>query len=362
MALRLQRLVYLQRPTQPLPLFFLNFSRSFAIGKYDRKKPHMNIGTIGHVDHGKTTLTSAITKFLSKHGGNNKFVDYNSIDKAPEEKKRGITIAATHLEYESERRHYAHVDCPGHSEYVKNMITGAAQMDSAILVVSAQDGVMPQTREHILLAKQVGVKNLVVFLNKCDLVADKDMIELVELEVKDLLKLYEYDPEAIPFVQGSALESLKDGSVWVKSIEELVDAIDNKIPDPERPNTKPFLMPIESVFQISGRGAVATGAVQQGSVKIGEELELVGIKKSVKTTVSGIEMFNKTVDVGQSGDNLGILLRSLKKEDVRRGQVLCKPNSLKCFSKFTSRTYILNEEEGGRKNSFTNNYPQEYNS
>jgi elongation factor Tu len=345
-------------------LSFFRFTRSFATGKFERKKPHLNIGTIGHVDHGKTTLTAAITKLLhSKFGGNNKFVDYHQIDKAPEEKKRGITIAATHLEYETEKRHYAHVDCPGHQEYVKNMITGAAQMDGAILVVSAFDGVMPQTREHILLARQVGVESMVVFLNKCDLVTDQDLIELVELEVKDLLKLYDYDPDQVPFVKGSALHALNaEKTEWgMQTVEALVDTIDNKIPDPPRPHDKPFLMPIESVFMISGRGAVATGAVQQGQVKIGDELELIGIRKTMKTTVTGIEMFNKLLDIGQSGDNLGVLLRNLKREEVKRGQVLCKPGSLKCYTKFTTRTYVLNEDEGGRKKPFTNNYrPQVY--
>jgi elongation factor Tu len=340
--------------------------RTFATAeKFNRSKPHMNVGTIGHVDHGKTTLTAAITKVLTEEiGGVNKYVPYDQIDKAPEEKKRGITIAATHVEYESKNRHYAHVDCPGHSEYVKNMITGAAQMDGAILVVSAPTGPMPQTREHLLLARQVGVPSICVFLNKCDQVSEPEMIELVEDEVRDLLKTFDYPRDQSAVVHGSALLALqgnKENPYGVPSIHRLVEALDTALPMPERPLDKPFLMPIETVFSIAGRGTVATGAVLQGVVKNGDDLDVVGYKKTFKTNCTGLEMFRKLLDRGQAGDNLGILLRGLKREDLRRGQVLAKPGSLQTYTKFETRMYILKEDEGGRHKPFHNNYkPQFY--
>jgi len=330
----------------------------FSTGKFDRTKPHLNIGTIGHVDHGKTTLTAAITKVLSDTiGGVNKFISYEKIDKAPEEKKRGITISATHVEYETKNRHYAHVDCPGHAEYVKNMITGAAQMDGAILVVSAPVGPAPQTREHILLARQVGVASIVIWLNKCDQLKDADLVELMELEVKDILVAYEY-PESSGCCAGSALMALngEKGEWGIPSILKLADCIDANIPLPERSIDKPFMMPVETVFFISGRGTVATGAVLQGSVKNGDEVEIVGIKRPQKAVCIGLEMFRKSLEQGLPGDNLGVLLRGLKRDDVRRGQVLAKPGTLKAFTKFAAKLYILTEEEGGRKKPFHNNY------
>jgi elongation factor Tu len=330
--------------------------------KYERKKPHVNVGTIGHVDHGKTTLTAAITKVLSAKGGA-EFIAFDKIDKAPEEKERGITIATSHVEYETEKRHYAHVDCPGHADYVKNMITGAAQMDGAILVVSAADGPMPQTREHVLLARQVNVPNIVVFLNKCDMVDDKELMDLVELEVRELLTKYDFPGDKIPIIKGSALKALEGdtGEMGEQAIMKLMDAIDTSIPVPERPLDKPFLMPVEDVFSISGRGTVATGRVERGKVKVGEEIELVGIKETSKTTVTGVEMFRKLLDEGQAGDNVGILLRGLKREDVERGQVLAKPGSITPHKRFKAEIYILKKEEGGRHTPFFKGYrPQFY--
>ena len=333
-----------------------------AKAKFERTKPHANIGTIGHVDHGKTTLTAAITKVLAKSGGAT-FTAYDQIDKAPEEKARGITINTAHVEYETGNRHYAHVDCPGHADYVKNMITGAAQMDGAILVVSAADGPMPQTREHILLARQVGVPALVVFLNKVDMVDDEELLELVELEVRELLSKYNFPGDDIPIVKGSALQALegKDGPLGEASVLELMAAVDAYIPQPERAVDQPFLMPIEDVFTISGRGTVVTGRIERGVVKVGDEIEIVGIKATVKTTCTGVEMFRKLLDRGEAGDNVGVLLRGTKREDVERGQVLCKPGSITPHTKFEAETYVLTKEEGGRHTPFFANYrPQFY--
>jgi elongation factor Tu len=333
-----------------------------AKAKFERTKPHCNIGTIGHVDHGKTSLTAAITKILAE-SGKAKFTAYDEIDKAPEEKARGITISTAHVEYETDNRHYAHVDCPGHADYVKNMITGAAQMDGAILVVSAADGPMPQTREHILLARQVGVPALVVFLNKVDMVDDPELLELVELEVRELLSKYEFPGDKIPIVKGSALMALeeKEPKLGKEAILELMKAVDGYIPQPERPTELPFLMPVEDVFSISGRGTVVTGRIERGIVKVGEEVEIVGLKPTQKTTVTGVEMFRKLLDQGQAGDNVGCLLRGTKREDVERGQVLCKPGSVKPHTKFKAEAYILTKEEGGRHTPFFTNYrPQFY--
>ena len=331
--------------------------------KFERNKPHVNIGTIGHIDHGKTTLTAAITK-LSHLRGFGEYVAFDQIDKAPEEKERGITIATAHVEYQTKARHYAHVDCPGHADYIKNMITGAAQMDGAILVVAATDGPMPQTREHILLARQVGVPHLVVFLNKVDLVDDPELLELVELEVRELLTKYGYPGDDIPVIQGSALKGLESDdakSADAAPIYALLDACDSYFPDPERDIDKPFLMPIEDVFSISGRGTVVTGRVERGIIKVGEEVEIVGIKNSVKTTCTGVEMFRKLLDQGQAGDNVGVLLRGIKREDVERGQVLAKPGSITPHKKYKAEVYILNKEEGGRHTPFFSGYrPQFY--
>ena len=330
--------------------------------KFERTKPHCNIGTIGHVDHGKTSLTAAITKVLAE-SGKAKFTSYSDIDAAPEEKARGITINTAHVEYETENRHYAHVDCPGHADYVKNMITGAAQMDGAILVVSAADGPMPQTREHILLARQVGVPAIVVFLNKCDRVEDKELLELVELEVRELLSKYKFPGDTIPIIHGSALAALEDKNpaLGKDAILKLMAAVDSYIPQPERPVDKPFLMPVEDVFSISGRGTVVTGRVERGIVKVGEEIEIVGLKDTVKTTCTGVEMFRKLLDEGRAGDNVGVLLRGTKREEVERGQVLCKPGSVKPHKKFKAEIYVLTKEEGGRHTPFFSNYrPQFY--
>ena len=330
--------------------------------KFERNKPHCNIGTIGHVDHGKTTLTAAITKVLAEAGGA-EFQAYDEIDKAPEEKARGITISTAHVEYETTARHYAHVDCPGHADYVKNMITGAAQMDGAILVVSAADGPMPQTREHILLARQVGVPALVVFMNKVDQVDDEELLELVELEVRELLSSYEFPGDDIPIVKGSALTALEDGDAAIghDAIMELMTAVDEYVPQPERPKDRPFLMPIEDVFSISGRGTVVTGRVEQGIVKVGEEVEIVGIRDTTKTTVTGVEMFRKLLDQGEAGDNVGCLLRGVGREDVERGQVLAHVGSINPHTKFSCEAYILTKEEGGRHTPFFSNYrPQFY--
>ena len=330
--------------------------------KFERTKPHVNVGTIGHVDHGKTTLTAAITKTMSeKHGG--EFKAYDQIDNAPEEKARGITIATAHVEYETDNRHYAHVDCPGHADYVKNMITGAAQMDGAVLVVSAADGPMPQTREHILLARQVGVPYIVVYLNKADQVDDAELLELVEMEVRELLDSYEFPGDDTPIVTGSALKALEGDTsdIGIPSIEKLVAAMDDYIPVPERPVDQPFLMPIEDVFSISGRGTVVTGRVERGIVKVGEEIEIVGIKETQKTTCTGVEMFRKLLDEGQAGDNVGVLLRGTKREEVERGQVLCKPGSITPHTHFECEVYVLSKEEGGRHTPFFANYrPQFY--
>jgi elongation factor Tu len=333
-----------------------------AKAKFARTKPHCNVGTIGHVDHGKTTLTAAITKILAKTGGAT-FTAYDQIDKAPEEKARGITIATAHVEYETSKRHYAHVDCPGHADYVKNMITGAAQMDGAILVVSAADGPMPQTREHILLARQVGVPALVVYLNKVDMVDDPELLELVELEVRELLSSYQFPGDDIPVIKGSALCALeeRDPEMGEKSIMELMDAVDSYIPQPARATDRPFLMPVEDVFSISGRGTVATGRVERGVIKVGEEVEIVGIRPTQKTVVTGVEMFRKLLDQGEAGDNIGALLRGTKREDIERGQVLAKPGSITPHTKFKAEAYILTKEEGGRHTPFFTNYrPQFY--
>ncbi|MBN8875297.1 MAG: elongation factor Tu [Rhodospirillales bacterium] len=333
-----------------------------AKAKFERNKPHCNIGTIGHVDHGKTSLTAAITKILAETGGAT-FTAYDQIDKAPEERARGITISTAHVEYETQARHYAHVDCPGHADYVKNMITGAAQMDGAILVVSAADGPMPQTREHILLARQVGVPALVVFMNKVDMVDDPELLDLVEMEVRELLSSYQFPGDDIPIIKGSALCALEDRNpeIGKNAILELMKAVDDYIPQPDRPVDRPFLMPIEDVFSISGRGTVVTGRVERGIVKVGEEVEIVGIKPTVKTVVTGVEMFRKLLDQGQAGDNIGALLRGTKREDVERGQVLAKPGSITPHTKFKAEAYILTKEEGGRHTPFFTNYrPQFY--
>jgi elongation factor Tu len=330
--------------------------------KFQRTKPHCNIGTIGHVDHGKTTLTAAITKVLAETGGAT-FTAYDQIDKAPEEKARGITISTAHVEYQTKKRHYAHVDCPGHADYVKNMITGAAQMDGAILVVSAADGPMPQTREHILLARQVGVPALVVYLNKVDMVDDAELLELVELEVRELLSKYDFPGDDIPITRGSALFALegRNPELGHDSVLKLMDSVDAYIPQPERPIDQPFLMPVEDVFSISGRGTVATGRVERGAIKIGEEVEIVGLRPTTKTTVTGVEMFRKLLDQGQAGDNIGALLRGTKRDEVERGQVLCRPGSVKPHTKFKAEAYILTKDEGGRHTPFFTNYrPQFY--
>ena len=329
--------------------------------KFDRSKPHVNIGTIGHIDHGKTTTTAAITKVLSKHNPKVSFRSFDSIDNAPEEKERGITIATSHVEYETANRHYAHVDCPGHADYVKNMITGAAQMDGGILVVAATDGPMPQTREHILLARQVGVPYLVVFLNKVDAVDDPELLDLVELEVRELLSSYGFPGDEIPIVRGSALKALEGDPEWEKTIDALMEAVDQYVPLPERQVDKPFLMPVEDVFSISGRGTVVTGRVERGRVKVGEEIEIVGFGPTRKTVVTGVEMFKKLLDEGQAGDNIGALLRGIDKEAVERGQVLAKPGSITPHTKFKGEVYVLTKEEGGRHTPFFNGYrPQFY--
>jgi elongation factor Tu len=331
--------------------------------KFERTKPHVNVGTIGHIDHGKTTLTAAITKHLEKKGLAS-YIPFDQIDKAPEEKARGITIATAHVEYETAKRHYAHVDCPGHADYIKNMITGAAQMDGAILVVGADDGPMPQTREHILLARQVGVPSIVVFLNKCDMVDDAELIELVELELRELLTKYEFPGDEIPIVRGSALKALESddpGSPEAKCIFELMDAIDSYIPEPVRDTDKPFLMPIEDVFSISGRGTVVTGRVERGVIKVGQDVEIVGIKDTMKTVCTGVEMFRKILDQGQAGDNIGVLLRGTKREEVERGQVVAAPGSITPHTKFKAEAYVLTKEEGGRHTPFFGGYrPQFY--
>ncbi|NVN90646.1 MAG: elongation factor Tu [Desulfuromonadales bacterium] len=333
-----------------------------AKAKFERNKPHVNIGTIGHVDHGKTTLTAAITKVLAGKG-QAEFKAFDQIDNAPEERERGITIATAHVEYETDNRHYAHVDCPGHADYVKNMITGAAQMDGAILVVSAADGPMPQTREHILLARQVGVPYMVVYLNKADMVDDEELLELVELEIRELLSSYDFPGDDIPIIKGSALKALEGekSELGEDSINKLMDAVDSYIPNPERAIDKPFLMPVEDVFSISGRGTVATGRVERGIIKVGEEVEVVGIKATAKTTVTGVEMFRKLLDEGRAGDNIGALLRGIKREEIERGQVLAKPGSITPHTKFKAEAYILSKEEGGRHTPFFNGYrPQFY--
>ncbi len=328
--------------------------------KFDRSKPHVNIGTIGHVDHGKTTLTAAITKRLSEKG-QAKFEDYADIDKAPEERERGITINTAHVEYETDKRHYAHVDCPGHADYVKNMITGAAQMDGAILVLAATDGPMAQTKEHILLARQVGVPRIVVFMNKCDMVDDPEMLDLVEMDVRELLNKYEYDGDNTPVIRGSALKALEGDPKWEEKIDELMDAVDTWIPTPERDNTKPFLMSIEDVFTITGRGTVVTGRVERGQLKLNDEVEIVGLKPTQKTVVTGIEMFRKQLDYAEAGDNAGVLLRGISRDDVQRGQVLAKPGSVTPHTKFEAQVYVLSKEEGGRHTPFFSNYrPQFY--
>ena len=334
-----------------------------AKAHFNRTKPHCNIGTIGHVDHGKTTLTSAITAVLADRLGMEPAVPFDQIDKAPEERERGITINSAHVEYETEKRHYAHVDCPGHADYVKNMITGAAQMDGAILVVAATDGVMAQTREHILLARQVGVPAIVVFLNKCDMVDDPELLELVEMEVRDLLNEYEFPGDEIPVIHGSALKALEDPkSEWGDKIMELMDAVDSYIPEPVRETDKPFLMPVEDVFTITGRGTVATGRVERGVLHVSDELEIVGISEETqKTVVTGIEMFRKTLDEAEAGDNVGLLLRGINRDQIERGQVLCKPGTVKCHKKFTAQVYVLTKDEGGRHTPFFTNYrPQFY--
>ncbi len=329
--------------------------------KFERTKPHVNVGTVGHVDHGKTTLTAAITKVLSR-AGKAEYMAYDQIDKAPEERERGITIATAHVEYETDKRHYAHVDCPGHADYIKNMITGAAQMDGAILVVSAADGPMPQTREHILLARQVGVPAIVVYLNKCDMVDDPELLELVELELRELLTKYEFPGDEIPIVRGSALKALEGDAEWEKSIPALLEAVDSYIPTPQRESDKPFLMPVEDVFSITGRGTVATGRVERGTIKVGEEIEIIGLNdKPRKTVVTGVEMFRKLLDQAMAGDNIGTLLRGIDKNEVERGQVLAKPGSIKPHTKFAAQVFVLSKEEGGRHTPFFNGYrPQFY--
>jgi elongation factor Tu len=332
-----------------------------AKSRFERTKPHLNIGTIGHIDHGKTTLTAAITNVLHKHNPKVAFTPFDQIDKAPEERERGITISVAHVEYETDKRHYAHVDCPGHADYVKNMITGAAQMDGAILVVSAADGPMPQTREHVLLARQVGVPSIVVFLNKADMVDDEELLELVELEVRELLSAYEFPGDDIPVIKGSALKALEGDEAWEANILELMDAVDSYIPEPVRDVDRPFLMPVEDVFSITGRGTVVTGRVEQGVVRVGETVEIVGIRPTSSTTVTGVEMFRKLLDEGRAGDNIGVLLRGVKKDDVERGQVLCKPKTITPHTQFQAQVYILSKDEGGRHTPFFNNYrPQFY--
>ena len=334
--------------------------------KFERSKPHVNIGTIGHVDHGKTTLTAAISKTLSMNDGshgtaNADFTAFDMIDKAPEERERGITISIAHIEYQTDARHYAHVDCPGHADYVKNMITGAAQMDGAILVIAATDGPMAQTREHILLARQVGVPYIVVFLNKCDMVDDDELIDLVEMETRDLLTEYEFPGDDLPVIRGSALGALNGEEKWVESVRELMHAVDDYIPTPARDNEKPFLMAVEDTMTISGRGTVATGRVERGELRVGDQLEIVGIRDTNTTTATGIEMFRKTLDFAEAGDNIGVLLRGIKREDIERGQVLCKPGSVHPHTKFTGEVYVLTKEEGGRHTPFFNGYrPQFY--
>ena len=329
--------------------------------KFDRSKPHVNVGTIGHIDHGKTTLTAAITKVLQKHNPKNTFRSFDSIDNAPEEKARGITIATAHVEYETANRHYAHVDCPGHADYIKNMITGAAQMDGAILVVAATDGPMPQTREHILLARQVGVPAMVVFMNKVDAVDDPELLDLVELEVRELLSVYQFPGDEIPIIRGSALQALNGEGDGEKGIEELMAAVDSYIPQPEREVDKPFLMPVEDIFSISGRGTVATGRIERGQVKVGENVEIVGIKPTKTTVVTGVEMFKKLLDSGMAGDNVGLLLRGVDRKDIERGQVISKPGSIKPHTKFKAEVYVLTKEEGGRHTPFFSGYrPQFY--
>jgi len=334
-----------------------------AKAKFERNKPHANIGTIGHVDHGKTTLTAAITKTLHERLGTGEAVAFENIDKAPEERERGITISTAHVEYESTKRHYAHVDCPGHADYVKNMITGAAQMDGAILVVAATDGVMAQTKEHILLSRQVGVPYIVVFMNKCDMVDDPELLELVEMDIRELLNEYEFPGDDTPIIQGSALKALEDpSSEWGDKILELFDAVDSWIPDPERDTDKPFLMPVEDVFTITGRGTVATGRVERGTLHVNDEVEIIGIKEEGrKTVVTGIEMFRKLLDEAQAGDNIGALLRGVQRTDIERGQVIVKPGTVSCHTKFTAQVYVLTKDEGGRHTPFFNNYrPQFY--
>ena len=334
-----------------------------AKAKFERTKPHANIGTIGHVDHGKTTLTAAITKTLAARVAGNAAVDFENIDKAPEERERGITISTAHVEYETEKRHYAHVDCPGHADYVKNMITGAAQMDGAILVVAATDGVMAQTREHILLSRQVGVPYIVVFMNKCDMVDDEELLELVEMEIRELLDEYEFPGDDTPIIQGSALKALEDpNGEWGDKIMELMDAVDSYIPDPQRATDQPFLMPVEDVFSITGRGTVATGRVERGTLHVSDEVEIVGIKEETrKVVVTGVEMFRKLLDEAQAGDNIGALLRGVQRDEIERGQVLCQPGSITCHTKFTAQVYVLTKDEGGRHTPFFNNYrPQFY--
>jgi elongation factor Tu len=334
--------------------------------KFDRTKPHVNVGTIGHVDHGKTTTTAALTKVSADKYGSVKYVAYDEVAKASESQGRRdstkiLTIATSHVEYETEARHYAHVDCPGHADYVKNMITGAAQMDGAILVVSATDGPMPQTREHVLLAKQVNVPKIVVWLNKCDLVDDAELLDLVEMEVRDLLGKYGFDADNTPVIRGSSLKAIQGDPAWIAKLEDLYKALDTYIPEPQRETDKPFLLPVEDVFSISGRGTVATGRIERGVIKVGEECEIVGFKDTAKTTVTGVEMFRKLLDQGQAGDNVGLLLRGTKKEDIERGQVLCKPGSIKPHTKFEGEVYVLTKEEGGRHTPFFNNYrPQFY--
>ena len=329
--------------------------------KFDRSKPHVNVGTIGHIDHGKTTLTAAITKVLAKHNPRITFRSFDSIDNAPEEKARGITIATAHVEYETANRHYAHVDCPGHADYIKNMITGAAQMDGAILVVAATDGPMPQTREHILLARQVGVPAMVVFMNKVDAVDDPELLDLVELEVRELLSSYQFPGDEIPIIRGSALGALNGEAQWEKTVEELMDAVDSYIPQPAREVDKPFLMPVEDIFSISGRGTVATGRIERGQVKVGEEVEIVGIRPTRKTVVTGVEMFKKLLDSGMAGDNVGLLLRGVDRKEIERGQVISKPGSITPHTKFKAEVYVLTKEEGGRHTPFFSGYrPQFY--
>jgi elongation factor Tu len=329
--------------------------------KFDRSKPHVNVGTIGHIDHGKTTLTAAITKVLAKNDPNIKFRSFDSIDNAPEERERGITIATAHVEYSTKNRHYAHVDCPGHADYIKNMITGAAQMDGAILVVAATDGPMPQTKEHVLLARQVGVPYIVVFLNKCDAVEDTELIDLVEMEVRELLTKYQFPGDDVPVVRGSALLALNGEAEWEAKIEELMEAVDKYVPQPERPVDQPFLMPIEDIFSISGRGTVVTGRIERGKVKVGEDAEIVGFRDTRKTVVTGVEMFKKQLDEGLAGDNAGLLLRGIPKEDVERGMVMAKPGSITPHTQFKGEVYVLSKEEGGRHTPFFKGYrPQFY--